>query len=188
MFPLMCAQCPTLCNPMDCIALRSPLSMEFSRQEYWSGLPFPPLEDCPDLGSNPCLLHLLHWKMDSLTLAPPGKPVLVVFKLFPLIDLENQLRSSVLWEMSSKKKTIWTKIWQILHIYIHLYASQMFSLIEIYFLPRNDHITYMFTNVLLDFCGTSFCCFKSWLTKMPFKIINLLKEHFYKDYFWYPEM
>ena len=34
--------CPTLCNPMDCSPL-VPLSMEFSRQEYWSGLPFPSL-------------------------------------------------------------------------------------------------------------------------------------------------
>ena len=32
--------CPTLCNPMDCTC-QAPLSMEFSRQEYWSGLPFP---------------------------------------------------------------------------------------------------------------------------------------------------
>ena len=37
--------CPTVCNPADC----SP-SMEFSRQEYWSGLPFPPPEDLPDPG------------------------------------------------------------------------------------------------------------------------------------------
>ena len=31
--------CPGLCDPMDCIALEAPLSMGFSRQEYWSGLP-----------------------------------------------------------------------------------------------------------------------------------------------------
>ena len=30
------------------IALQSPLSMEFSGQEYWSGLPFPTPEDLPD--------------------------------------------------------------------------------------------------------------------------------------------
>ena len=30
----------TLCNPMDC-SPQAPLTMEFSRQEYWSGLPFP---------------------------------------------------------------------------------------------------------------------------------------------------
>ena len=32
--------CPTLCDPMDC-SLRVPLSLGFSRQEHWSGLPFP---------------------------------------------------------------------------------------------------------------------------------------------------
>ena len=33
----MCVQLFTLCNPMD----QAPLTMGFSRQEYWSGLPFP---------------------------------------------------------------------------------------------------------------------------------------------------
>ena len=33
--------CPTPCDPMDYIGARqTPLSMEFSRQEYWRGLPF----------------------------------------------------------------------------------------------------------------------------------------------------
>ena len=32
--------CPTLCNPMDS-SPQAPLSTGFSRQEYWSGLPFP---------------------------------------------------------------------------------------------------------------------------------------------------
>ena len=31
---------PTLCNPVDC-SCQAPLSMEFFRQEYWNGLPFP---------------------------------------------------------------------------------------------------------------------------------------------------
>ena len=33
--------CQTLCDPMDCVAHQAPLSMGFSRQEYWSGLPLP---------------------------------------------------------------------------------------------------------------------------------------------------
>ena len=41
---LCCAKslqlCPTLCNSMGC-SPQTLLSMEFSRQEYWSGLPFP---------------------------------------------------------------------------------------------------------------------------------------------------
>ena len=40
-----------------------------------NGLPFPPAGDLPDQGSNLCLLHLLHWQLDSLPLAPPGKPI-----------------------------------------------------------------------------------------------------------------
>ena len=38
--------CPTLCNPMDCSQF--PLSMEFSRQEYWQGVPFPLPGDLPN--------------------------------------------------------------------------------------------------------------------------------------------
>ena len=29
--------CPTLCDPMEIVARQAPLSMDFSRQEYWSG-------------------------------------------------------------------------------------------------------------------------------------------------------
>ena len=39
--------CPTLC---DLVACQAPLSMEFSRQGYWSGLPFPSPADLPDPG------------------------------------------------------------------------------------------------------------------------------------------
>ena len=36
---LVAKSCPTLCDPM--VAYQAPLSIRFSRQEYWSGLPFP---------------------------------------------------------------------------------------------------------------------------------------------------
>ena len=35
------------------VAHQAPLSMEFSRQEYWSGLPFPPPEHLPNPGTEP---------------------------------------------------------------------------------------------------------------------------------------
>ena len=41
--------CPTLCGPWT-VAHQAPLSMGFSRQEYWSGLPFPSPGDLPDPG------------------------------------------------------------------------------------------------------------------------------------------
>ena len=40
------------------IAGLAPLSMEFSRQEYWSGLPFPSPGDLPDPGIEPASLAL----------------------------------------------------------------------------------------------------------------------------------
>ena len=44
--------CPTLCDPWT-VAHQSPPSMGFSRQEYWSGLPFPSPGDLPDPGIKP---------------------------------------------------------------------------------------------------------------------------------------
>ena len=45
--------CLALCDPVDCTAFQAPLSVEFSRQEYWSGLPCPPPGDLPDSGIKP---------------------------------------------------------------------------------------------------------------------------------------
>ena len=47
--------CPTLCDPMIpwTIVHQVPPSMGFSRQEYWSGLPFPSPGDLPDPGIEP---------------------------------------------------------------------------------------------------------------------------------------
>ena len=42
-----------LCNLIDYIAHQAPVSMEFSRQESWSGLAFPPPAVLPDLGTEP---------------------------------------------------------------------------------------------------------------------------------------
>ena len=55
------------------IAHQAPLSMGFSRQEYWSGLPFPPPGDLPDPGIKPCLVH---WQADSLPLSHQRSPEL----------------------------------------------------------------------------------------------------------------
>ena len=57
------------------VAHQAPLSLGFSMQEYRSGLPCPPLGDLPYPGIEPSLC-LLHWRVGSLPLAPPGKPKL----------------------------------------------------------------------------------------------------------------
>ena len=57
---------------MDCSPPGSSLSMGFSRQEYWSGLPFPPAGDLPRDGTH--VSCLLRWQVGSLPLVLPGKP------------------------------------------------------------------------------------------------------------------
>ena len=63
--------CLTLCDPMDCIAHQAPQSMEFSRQEYWSGLSFPSPGDLPNPGVEPRSPAL---QAGALPFEPPGKP------------------------------------------------------------------------------------------------------------------
>ena len=47
--------CPSLADPMDC-ARQAPLSVEFSRQEYWSGLQWPSPGDLPNPEIEPASL------------------------------------------------------------------------------------------------------------------------------------
>ena len=53
------------------VACQAPLSMGFSRQEYWSGLPFPSLGDLPNPGIKPGSLAL---QADSLPTELRRKP------------------------------------------------------------------------------------------------------------------
>ena len=57
------------------VAYQVPSSMGSSRQEYWSGLPFPSPGDLPDPGIEP---GSPAFQADALTSEPPGKPVILV--------------------------------------------------------------------------------------------------------------
>ena len=69
---------PTLFYLMDCVAHLAPLSMGFSRQDYWSRLPCPPPGDLPDPRIEPGSPAL---QADSLPLASPGKQLLHGYSL-----------------------------------------------------------------------------------------------------------
>ena len=56
------------------IARQAPLSMEFSRQKYWSGLPFPSLRDLPNPGIKPVSPASPALAGRYFTTAPRGKP------------------------------------------------------------------------------------------------------------------
>ena len=57
------------------IAYQAPLSMGCSRQEHWSGLPFPPPGVLPEPGIEPGYPAL---QADSLHSEPPGKPYIYI--------------------------------------------------------------------------------------------------------------
>ena len=70
MKPLSCV--PLFATPRA-VAYQAPPSMGFSRQEYWSGLPFPSPGNLPNSGIEPGSPAL---EADALTSEQPGKPSL----------------------------------------------------------------------------------------------------------------
>ena len=70
------------------VAHQVPPSMGFSRQEYWSGLPFPSPGDLPDPGIEPRSPAL---QADALTSEPPGKPWWLFFLFFSRAAVNQSL-------------------------------------------------------------------------------------------------
>ena len=70
--------CLTLCDLLDYIAHQAPLSMGFSRKEYWSGFPFPSPGDLPDPQIEPRSIAL---QADSLPTELPGKSMKTSYDL-----------------------------------------------------------------------------------------------------------
>ena len=62
----------SLPNPWT-VACQAPLFVEFSRQEYWSGLPFPPPGELPDPGIKPMSLASTTLAGKFFTTEPLGK-------------------------------------------------------------------------------------------------------------------
>ena len=89
---LVAKSCLTVCSSIDYIAWQAPLSMGFSRLEYWSGLPFPSPGDLPDPGSR---------------LMPPMSPALQdslsteqAFSKYPCPDQHNIGLARLFWWIS----------------------------------------------------------------------------------------
>ena len=80
---------------------QAPVSMGFSRPEYWTGLLCPPPGILPTQGLNLCLLCLLNWQAGSLPLVPSGMPIskwvpraLSLLILIPLPEMPFLILSS----------------------------------------------------------------------------------------------
>ena len=76
---LSCFSCVRLFVTLWTVARQAPLSIGFSRQESWSGLPCPPPGDLPDPGIEPAPPVSLALQVDSLPPEPPRKSISTIF-------------------------------------------------------------------------------------------------------------
>ena len=95
------------------VACQAPPSMEFSRQEYWSGLPFPSPGDLPNPGIK---LRSPALQADALTSEPPGKPHIII--IIPYLSSYTLLISLSIMD-SQLLNYIYSKvIWKVIEISI----------------------------------------------------------------------
>ena len=137
------------------VAYQAPLSMGFSRQEYWSGMPFPSPRDLPDPGIEPRSPTL---QADALPSEPPGKPNFleihpscrlcqepscycwVVFHLMAAEQLFSKNCKQMLYRLShqgSHSYTVWfnTQLGLILHT--SLWFLYILTAFVLNYLPRD---------------------------------------------------
>ena len=77
------------------VACQAPLSMRFSQQEYWSGLPWPPPDDLPDPVIEPVFLHLLYCRRTP-SLSNWGSPVRALAGLKTPLEWPSVFNSSLM--------------------------------------------------------------------------------------------
>ena len=82
---VLVTQWPKLCDPWTA-ASQASLLMEFSRQEYWSGLPFRSPGDLPNSGNDP---RSPTRKADSLPSEPRGKPLSLLSKIINEVSVAS---------------------------------------------------------------------------------------------------
>ena len=95
------------------VAHQAPLSKSFSRQEYWSGLPFPSPGDLPNPGMEPRSLTL---QANSLLSEPPGKAH---------YSVENRSFVIVIGKLMISRSTEFMECdFNVFYLHIILYISQ----------------------------------------------------------------
>ena len=96
------------------VAYQAPLSMGFSRQEYWSGLPCPPPGDLPDPGIEPTSPESPALQVESLPTEPPGKPL----SAYTLLQIRSHLQvpGFRIWTCLLRKDTVEPTIFSEKHV------------------------------------------------------------------------
>ena len=109
------------------VAHQAPPSMGFSRQEYWSGLPFPSPGDLPNPGIEP---RSPAFQADALTSEPPGKPIIINIYLYILVfmflfskflsSVYNDITCPQFIQVQCQSLTIYITKWKLMHLELEL--------------------------------------------------------------------
>ena len=113
----------------------APLSMEFSRQEYWSGLPFSSPGNLPNLGVEP-----------GSPSEPPGKPIVVAVKFLSHVQL-----FAILWttaHQASLSFTISQSLLKLMSIELVMPSTHLIFCHQLILLPSFFHSFRIFSNEL----------------------------------------
>ena len=110
--------CAWLFENLWIVACQAPLSMGFSRQEYWSRLPCPPPGNLPDPGTEPAPPVSLSLQVDSSPPEPPEKPISTICTckntshIFPLLYFRGIIKGKLIGKVQNT------------HILLFLFLSQ----------------------------------------------------------------
>ena len=98
------------------VAHQAPLSMAFSRQEYWSGLPFPSPGDLPDPRLEP---GSPTWQVGSLPSEPPGTPPILCWKISKrymyMLLSDASTRLACVEQINAVQSCAYISVWYDLH-------------------------------------------------------------------------
>ena len=111
-------------------ACQVPLSMEFRRQKYWSGLPFPPRRDLPNSGFKPMSPALTG---TFITTELPGKPIICLWWCQTLCFPSRRLGEQSALEKVLGRSTVPSHRWGDRHLWE---SSAMFSSPRLPFFQR----------------------------------------------------
>ena len=151
--------CPTL-STLCTVAHQAPLSMEFSRQEYWSGLLCPPPGDLPNSG------------IESTSLTSPSLPGSATWEVPCLTwGRKNQVLGSV-WGTKDIERKAWNRVGPLLWGSVH--PSHLRSIF---------HVTCLINPACASFPGLSFQFF-TMTRQRPRKKNHTQKETFLLSQLW----
>ena len=103
---LSCSVMSDSLQPHGTIAHQAPLSMGFSRQEYWNKLSCPPPGDLPNTGIKPRSPTL---QVDSLPSEPPRKPRTITPNRWKISSLQSRSQFENLQTVIRKRSETWLK-------------------------------------------------------------------------------